>query len=77
MHSIIRILLKSNGLKWIQTRMPYHQFPNTEKILQGGLVSKTRKGIGSKYFLNSEFNCNYVTKVKLHVTTEVNIGHLV
>ena len=35
------------------------------------------KGIGSKYFLNSEFNCNYVTKVKLHVTTEVNIGHLV
>ena len=57
--------------------MPYHQFPYTEEILQGGMVSKTRKVIGSKYSLNSEFNCNYVTKVKLHVHTEVNIGHFV
>ena len=44
--------------------MSYHQFPNLGEILQGDLVGKIRKVIGSKGFLNRECNCNYTTKVK-------------
>ena len=44
--------------------MYYHQFPNLGEILQYDLLGKIRKGIGSEYFLNCEFNCNYTTKVK-------------
>ena len=44
--------------------MSYHPFPNLGEILQGDLVDKIRKGIGSEYFLNRKCNCNYTTKVK-------------
>ena len=44
--------------------MSYHRFPNLGEILQGDLVGKLRKGIGSKDFLNCECNCSSMKKVK-------------
>ena len=43
--------------------MSYHWLPNIGKILQGDIVSKVGKGIGSIYFLNPECSCNSATKV--------------
>ena len=42
----------SNGITWLQTRMSYHKFPNLGEILQGGLVSKLRKGLAYKDFID-------------------------
>ena len=44
--------------------MAYHRLPNIGETLQGDIVGKLRKGIGSKVFPNREFNCNSTAKVK-------------
>ena len=64
-HSVIKILPKHYGLKWLQVRMSYRILLNLGEILQGDMVGKLRKGIGSKDFLNCECNCNSRTKVKV------------
>ena len=43
--------------------MSYHRFPNLGKLLQGDLVSKIRRDLASKCFLDRECNCNSATKV--------------
>ena len=45
--------------------MSYHQFPNIWDILQGDLLGKIRKVIGSKTILNCECNCDSTTNVKV------------
>ena len=45
--------------------MSYHRFPNLGEVLQGDMIWKLRKGIGSKDFLDRECNCNSTKKVKL------------
>ena len=44
--------------------MSYHIFPNLGKLVQGDLVSKIRRNLASKEFLDRECNCNTNTKVK-------------
>ena len=44
--------------------MSYHRFPNLGEILQGDMVVKLRKGIGSEDLLNLERNCISTTTVK-------------
>ena len=43
--------------------MSYHRFPNLEGFLQGDLVSKTKKGLASRDFIDRECNCKYTVKV--------------
>ena len=57
-HSVIKKLIKAHGLRWLRLRMSYHQCLNIVGILQGDLVGKIRKVIGSNYFLNHECNFN-------------------
>ena len=45
-------------------RMFYHRSLNLGEIIQGFMVGKVRKGIGSKYFLNCDYNFSSMTKVK-------------
>ena len=42
--------------------MAYHRLPNIGETLQGDIVGKIRKGIGSEN-IYCEFNFNYTTKV--------------
>ena len=44
--------------------MSYHKFPNLGEILQGDMVGKLRKGVGSRYFFNRECNFSFTTKAK-------------
>ena len=46
-HSVIKRLQKTHGLKWLRVRMSYHRFPNKGEILQGDMLGKLRKGIRS------------------------------
>ena len=57
-------LRDSNGIKWLRMQMSYNRFPNLGELLQGDLVSKTRRNLASKAFLDRECNCNTSTKVK-------------
>ena len=45
--------------------MSYHISPNLGEILQGDLVSKIRRKLTSKYFLDRKCNCKTSTKVKV------------
>ena len=63
-YNIIKKLCDSNGIKWLCTRMSYHRLPNLGELVQGYLVSKTRRNLASKDFLNREYNCNTTKKVK-------------
>ena len=69
-HSVIKILQKAHGLKWLRVRMSYHRFPNLGEVLQGDMIGKLRKGIGSKYLLDRECNCSSTTKVKFECAYE-------
>ena len=60
-HNVIKRPQKPYGLKWIRVRFSYHRFPNLEEILQGDIVGKIRKGIGSKYIPNRDCNCSSMT----------------
>ena len=64
-HSVIKILQKSHGLKCLQVIMSYRRFPNLGELLQVDMIGKFRKGIGSKDFLDCECNCSSTTKVKV------------
>ena len=64
-HSVIKILQKYYGLKWILVRIYYHRLSNIGEILQGDILGKPRKGIVSKDFLNREYNCSSTTKLKV------------
>ena len=57
--------------------MSYHRFPNLGEVLQGDMIGKLRKGIGSKDFLDRECNCSSTTKVKGDVPTKVTVEHVV
>ena len=50
-YNIIKKLCDFNGIKWVRTQMSYHRFLNLGELLQGVLVSKTRRNLASKYFL--------------------------
>ena len=54
----------AHDLKWLRVRMSYHRFPNLGEVLHGDMIGKLRKGIGSKDFLDREYNCSSSTKVK-------------
>ena len=49
-HSVIKKLRKSHGLKWLRLRMSCHIFPNLGEIPQGDMVGKLREGIESEIF---------------------------
>ena len=63
-YNIIKIVCDYNGVKWLRTRMSYHRLPNLGELLQGDMVSKIRRNLASKYFLDRYCNCNTSTKVK-------------
>ena len=63
-YNIIRKLRDYNDIKWLRTRMSYHRFPKSGELLQGDLVSKIRRNLATKDFLDRECNCNTTTKVK-------------
>ena len=56
-HSVIKRVRNAHDLKWFRVRMSYHIFPNLGEVLQGDMIGKLRKGIGSKDFLDRECNC--------------------
>ena len=45
-------LRDSNGIKWLRTQMSYHRFLNLGELLQGDLVSKIRRNLASKDFID-------------------------
>ena len=51
-YNIIKKLRDSNGIKWLHTWMSYHKFPNLWELLQGDMVSKIRRNLKSKDFLD-------------------------
>ena len=51
-YNIIKKLRDSNGIKWLRTRMSYHRFLKLGKLLQGDLVSKIRRNLESKDFID-------------------------
>ena len=63
-YNIIKKLRDCNSIKWLRTRMSYHRFPNLGETPEGYLVSKIRRNLASKDFLDGECNCNTTAKVK-------------
>lgn len=57
-HVKIKNLRNKYNLQWLRTLMSYHIFPNRRERLQGDLVGKINKGIGSLDFYNLTGNCN-------------------
>ena len=51
-YNVIKKLRDSNGIKWLRMRMSYHRFPNLGELLQEDLVSKIRRNLASKDFLD-------------------------
>ena len=62
-YNIIKKLRDYNGIIWLRLRMSYHRSPNLGELSQGDLVSKIRRDLASKDFLDRECNCNTTTKV--------------
>ena len=51
-YNIIKKLCDSNSIKWLRTWMSYHRLPKLGELLQGDLVSKIRRNLASKDFLD-------------------------
>ena len=71
--SIIKGCCNANLLNYLHKSILYHRLPKFWELTLGYLVSKPRKGIASKYFVNIECNLFYIVKVNdTCVITQVN-----